>query len=133
MLEQSCNHSKQCRNNVATLCCAKSLHCESSRVTSPLEIGAAQFRFITEIARKALVLCVKRCHIRYGFRAVAKAIRYWVKIALKREFTVSKFIAVIPCRSICEMLVYFRGLNSKGLLKTRKGKSFSCIHVLHKT
>ena len=22
MLEQCCNHSKQCRNNVATLCCA---------------------------------------------------------------------------------------------------------------
>ena len=37
MLEQCCNHSKQCRNNVATLCCAKNRHCESSRVTSPLE------------------------------------------------------------------------------------------------
>ena len=37
MLEQCCNYSKQCRNNVATLCCAKNRHCESSRVTSPLE------------------------------------------------------------------------------------------------
>ena len=35
MLEQCCNHSKQCRNNVATLCCAKTRRCESSRVTSP--------------------------------------------------------------------------------------------------
>ena len=35
MLEQCCNHSKQCRNNVATLCCAKNCRCESSRVTSP--------------------------------------------------------------------------------------------------
>ena len=35
MLEQWCNHSKQCRNNVATLCCAKNRRCESSRVTSP--------------------------------------------------------------------------------------------------
>ena len=35
MLEQCCNHSKQCRNNVATLCCAKNRPCESSRVTSP--------------------------------------------------------------------------------------------------
>ena len=35
MLEQCCNHSKQCRNNVAKLCCAKSRRCESSRVTSP--------------------------------------------------------------------------------------------------
>ena len=29
MLEQCCNHSKQCRNNVATLCCAKNRRCES--------------------------------------------------------------------------------------------------------
>ena len=36
MLEQCCNHSKQCRNNVATLCCAKNRRCESSCVTSPL-------------------------------------------------------------------------------------------------
>ena len=33
-LEQCCNHSKQCRNNVATLCCAKARRCQSSRVTS---------------------------------------------------------------------------------------------------
>ena len=32
MLKQCCNHSKQCRNNVATLCCAKNRRCESSRV-----------------------------------------------------------------------------------------------------
>ena len=37
MLEQCCNHSKQCRNNVATLpSCAKNRRCELSRVTSPL-------------------------------------------------------------------------------------------------
>ena len=36
MLEQCCNYSKQCRNNVATPCCAKNRRCESSRVTSPL-------------------------------------------------------------------------------------------------
>ena len=34
MLGQCCNHSKQCRNNVATLCYAKNRRCESSRVTS---------------------------------------------------------------------------------------------------
>ena len=34
MLEQCCNHSKQCRNNVATLCCAKNHRCKSSCVTS---------------------------------------------------------------------------------------------------
>ena len=27
MLEQCCNYSKQCRNNVATLCCAKIVSC----------------------------------------------------------------------------------------------------------
>ena len=37
MLEQRCNHSKQCRNNALMLCCAKNRCCESSRVTSPLE------------------------------------------------------------------------------------------------
>ena len=36
MLEQCCNHSKQSRNNVATLCCAKNHSCKSSHVTSPL-------------------------------------------------------------------------------------------------
>ena len=35
MLERYCNHSKQCRNNVVTLCCAKNLRCESSRLTLP--------------------------------------------------------------------------------------------------
>ena len=35
MLEQCCSHLKQCRDNVTTLCCAKSRRCESSRVTSP--------------------------------------------------------------------------------------------------
>ena len=35
MTEQCCSHSKQCRNNVATLCCAKNRRCESCRVTSP--------------------------------------------------------------------------------------------------
>ena len=34
MLQQCCNHSKLCRNNVETLCCAKNRRYESSRVTS---------------------------------------------------------------------------------------------------
>ena len=33
---QCCNNVVTIRNNVATLCCAKSRRCESSRVTSPL-------------------------------------------------------------------------------------------------
>ena len=36
MLQQCFNYSKQCRNNVATLCWAKNRRCESSRETSPL-------------------------------------------------------------------------------------------------
>ena len=35
MLEQCCSRSKQCWNNVATLCCAKNRLCELSLVTSP--------------------------------------------------------------------------------------------------
>ena len=35
MLGQRCKHLKQCRNNIATPCCAKNCRCESSRVTSP--------------------------------------------------------------------------------------------------
>ena len=35
-LEQCCVHSKQCPNNVATMCCSKNRRCESSLVTSPL-------------------------------------------------------------------------------------------------
>ena len=31
-MEQCCNYSKQCRNDVATLCCAKNRRCESFRV-----------------------------------------------------------------------------------------------------
>ena len=42
MLEQYCDYSKQCRNNVATLCCAKNRRCESSRVTSPLVVQQRQ-------------------------------------------------------------------------------------------
>ena len=36
MLEQCCNHSKQSRNDIATLCYAKNRRYESSRVTSPI-------------------------------------------------------------------------------------------------
>ena len=42
MLKQCCNYSKQCRNNVATRCCAKNRRCQSSRVTSPLNVVAVQ-------------------------------------------------------------------------------------------
>ena len=42
-LEQCCNHSKQCRNSVATPCCVKNRRCESSRVTSPLGSLSAFF------------------------------------------------------------------------------------------
>ena len=42
MLQQCCNHSKQCRDNVATLCCAKNRCCELSRVPSPLNQQSRQ-------------------------------------------------------------------------------------------
>ena len=34
-LEQYCSYSKQCNNNVVTLCYAKNDRCESSQVTTP--------------------------------------------------------------------------------------------------
>ena len=40
MLEQCCNHSKQCRNNVTTVYCDKNRPGESSRLTSPLAAKA---------------------------------------------------------------------------------------------
>ena len=36
MLEQCCNHSMQCNNNVVTLWCAENCNCETSRETSPI-------------------------------------------------------------------------------------------------
>ena len=36
MLEQCCNHSKQCYNNAVMLCFVKNRRCKSSRVASPL-------------------------------------------------------------------------------------------------
>ena len=54
MLEQCCNYSKQCRNNVATLCCAKNRPCESSRVTSP------QSSLISIQTQTSLVVSLRR-------------------------------------------------------------------------
>ena len=45
------------------------------------EIGAAQFRSVTEIVPKSPFLCVNRNSIRYDFGAGAKAIQYSVNIA----------------------------------------------------
>ena len=42
MLQQCCNHSKQCRDNVATLFCAKNCCCELSPVISPLNQQSRQ-------------------------------------------------------------------------------------------
>ena len=39
VLEQCCNYSKQCRNNIAMLCWANNRCGESSRVTIPLKLG----------------------------------------------------------------------------------------------
>ena len=52
MLEQCCNHSKQCRNNVATLCCAKNRRCESSRLVSPFRLCATFHTVYFIFARK---------------------------------------------------------------------------------
>ena len=58
MLEQCCNHSKQCRNNVAMLCCAKSRRCKSPRVTSP---SNTKLGFFTSYSRKNGKEMYKKC------------------------------------------------------------------------
>ena len=68
MLEQYCKHSKQCRNNVANLCCAKSRRCDSSRVT--------EHHLYRNRAEITVCINVNRSPMQYGFRAGAKAIWY---------------------------------------------------------
>ena len=46
MLEQCRNYTKQCRNNVTTLCCAKNRRCESSRVTSPYNVTRPSYTLL---------------------------------------------------------------------------------------
>ena len=46
MLEQCCNHLKQCRNNVVMLCCTKNRQWESFRVTSPKCRLAARLQYL---------------------------------------------------------------------------------------
>ena len=48
---------------------------------STLEIGAEQFRSVTEIVLKSPFLFVNRNPIRYGLRAGTKVIRYSANIA----------------------------------------------------
>ena len=61
MLEQCCNYSKQCRNNVATLCCAKNRPCESSLVTSP------QSSLISIQTQTSLIVSLRRGSLTWTF------------------------------------------------------------------
>ena len=56
IMEQCCSNSKQCRNNDATLCCAKNRRRESSRVTR-LNV----FCFLCVRGRSHLILCNRHC------------------------------------------------------------------------
>ena len=61
----------------------------SPSLYTPLEIGAAQLRAVTETGPKLPFLYVDRSPLHYGFRAGAKAIRYSENTALVyRLFTV---------------------------------------------
>ena len=79
MLEQCCKYSKPCRNNVATLCCAKNRCCESYRVTSPLRLlpprKGIQIQEIGETFNSGIwnlrnFQVLKPCVIRYPKRGV---------------------------------------------------------------
>ena len=61
-----CNYSNQCRNNVATLCCAKNRRCESSRVTSSnitLNKQRRNFISLSELQYSPLEFKVRRVRV----------------------------------------------------------------------
>ena len=69
------------------------------------------------------------CSLRIDIRELKQRRRQrrWRKRLLKKEFTL--FIAIIPCRSVCQILVILE-LNSQALylsLKEGKRKSLSCV------
>ena len=62
MLEQCWKHSKQCRNNVGSQCCAKSRRCESSPVTSPKQtkdILRIPYSFVLKSIFESLLIIIK--------------------------------------------------------------------------
>ena len=61
MLEQCCNYSKQCRNNVATLCCAKSRRCYSFRVTLLLRWFYTRRFATTNLAKQSITALLRHC------------------------------------------------------------------------
>ena len=99
MLEQCGNYSKQCGNNFATLCCAKTRRCESSRVTSPYK----------QQRRRRL----RKRHVH---------VKKWIRAA-------SNFIALIPSRLISQMLAIFLELNSERLHQSSGKEKESCCFV----
>ena len=58
-----------------------------------------------EIAPKSLFLCVNRSHIRYGFHAGAKTIRYYVNMAMFSQVRRLHFAAVYSSNP-CPILVF---------------------------
>ena len=64
---------------------------------STFEIGAAQLRSVTEIARKTPFLCANKSPNRYDFQGGAKPIRYSVNIAL---VTVPTHNVIFRCKDL---------------------------------
>ena len=85
MLEQRCNHSKQCRNNAVMLCCAKNRCCESSRVTSPLESCLQQTQTSVLPCDRIFVNLSFTVHYIYTKKEKFHAISFFLKFKLKLE------------------------------------------------
>ena len=97
MLDQCSNHSKQCRNNVGTLCCAKSRRRESSRVTSLLRSTDAMAE---EMSLKKVILHSFSLNRDYSYRIPLSNVGepYWscisrINIQVQKE----KFKFVVAC------------------------------------
>ena len=89
ILERCYNYSKQCCNNVTTLCCAKNRRCESSRVTSPLKslMTLLHARVLLSIEKISYLLSCSSTNLKLYIIAktrttMTKAIRFPTKTTL---------------------------------------------------
>ena len=82
MLEQCCDSSKQCWNNVAMLCCAENRRCESSRVIRQYLKSSTVYAsaFLVHNTNETLVLLLEILSSQLEHR------NFWFHLVTKRKF-----------------------------------------------